>query len=165
MNNQQASIPHLNMSDDVKMAILEAIRSTDYYGYACVFYYIFMNDLALISEENDLWAHKVDTEGDKWVLVDKDFVINLYKDSLIKEFGKLVDYYQAQVTHDSCPYSQTIENLTQAVNTMKYYGNTVVDEASQFFQVEDFKCFISTYMTHENLIDFAHDIFKYNNDI
>ena len=83
----------------------------------------------------------------------------------IKEFGKLVDYYQAQVTHESCPYSQTIENLTQAVNTMKHYGNTVVDEASQFFQVEDFKCFISTYMTHENLIEFTNEIFKYHNDI
>ena len=97
MNNHETSVPHLDMTDDVKMSILEAIRSNEY-GYACVFY-IFMNDLALLSEENDLWIHKVNTENDKWVLVDKSFVINLYRDSLVTEFGKLVDYYQAQVTH------------------------------------------------------------------
>lgn len=165
MNNHETSVPHLDMTDDVKMSILEAIRSNEYYGYACVFYYIFMNDLALLSEENDLWIHKVNTEDDKWVLVDKDFVINLYRDSLVTEFGKLVDYYQAQVTHESCPYSQTIDTLTQAINTMKHYGNTVVDEASKFFEIEDFQEFVKNYLTHENLIEFTTDLFKYTYDI
>ena len=165
MNNHEISVPHLDMTEDVKLAILEAIRSNAYYGYACVFYYMYMNDLALLSEDNDLWAHKIDTEDNKWVIVDKSFVVNLYKDSIIREFGKLVDYYQAQVTHESCPYSQTIDNLTQSVNTMKHYGSTIVDEASQFFQVEDFKHFITTYLTHENLIDLTSDLFKFHNDI
>ena len=53
MNNHETSVPHLDMTDDVKMSISEAIRSNEYYGYACVFYYIFMNDPALLSEEND----------------------------------------------------------------------------------------------------------------
>ena len=89
MNNHEISVPHLDMTEDVKLAILEAIRSNEYYGYACVFYYMYMNDLALLSEDNDLWVHKIDTEDNKWVIVDKSFVVNLYKDSIIREFGKI----------------------------------------------------------------------------
>jgi hypothetical protein len=159
MNNQEISIPHLDMSNDIKMAILEAIRTNEYYNYACVFYYIFQNDIALLSEEHEIWAHKVNTENNHWVIVDKNYIINLYKDSLNSEFNKLIDYYRCQISHESCPYSQTIDNLTNALNTMQHYGHTVVDESAQFFKIEDFKYFISNYLTHENLIEFTADFF------
>ena len=48
---------------------------------------------------------------------------------------------------------------------MNHYVSTIVDEASQFFQVADFKHFITTYLTYENLIDLTNDLFKFHNDI
>ena len=69
------------------------------------------------------------------VLADKGFVINLYRDSLVTG-GKLVDYYQAQVTHESCPYSQTTDTLTQAINTMKHFNT--FDMKLQIFETRRF---------------------------
>jgi hypothetical protein len=165
MNNSETSTPRLDMRDEVKMSILNAIRTNDYYSYACVFYEIYLNDIALLSEDNDVWVHRVNTASGNWEIVEKSHIVNLYKEALTKEITKLIDYYQSQVKHDSCPYAQTVDTLKQAIITMSPYGHSVIDESAKFFQVDDIKHFLSNYLTHENLVEFTECIFKNSYDI
>ena len=165
MNNSETSTPRLDMRDEVKMAILQAIRTNDYYSYACVFYEIYLNDIALLSEDNDVWVHKVGTNSDNWEIVEKSHIVELYKESLTKEINKLIDYYQSQVKHDSCPYAQTVDTLKKAIVTMGPYGHSVIDESAKFFQVDDLKHFLANYLSHDNLVEFAECIFKNSYDI
>ena len=165
MNNPETSTPRLDMRDEVKMAILQAIRTNDYYSYACVFYEIYLNDIALLSEDNDVWVHKVGTNSDNWVIVEKSHIVELYKESLTKEINKLIEYYQSQVKHDSCPYAQTVDKLKKAIVIMAPYGHSVIDESAKFFQIEDLKHFLANYLSHDNLVEFAECIFKNSYDI
>jgi hypothetical protein len=126
---------------------------------------MYSNDIALISEDGDMWAHRVNTPNNHWTIVNKSYIVNLYKDSLVQEFNKLIDYYNAQVAHDSCPYAQTVETLQDSMSTMQHYGHSVIDESANFFQIEDFKQFISDYIDHGNLIEFTSELFTNHLDL
>lgn len=144
--------PELNMSEKVKTAILASTQDLNSYNLACVLYYMFENDIVLLSNKHDIWLHKINTPDGIWEITNSAFINNLFCNNLYQEFSTLSTYYETISTHDYCPYIQTSTNIKNILEHLSYYADDTIEEAKTFFDLNDPESFFPNYVSYSNLI-------------
>ena len=98
-----------DVTSNLRTSMLACLNDLTYYNLACVLYYLYPENLALISEKKDIWIHNVNTDN-TWEIVDCSFVVRLIETTMISEFQKLSQEYKALSTEENCPYDLSSKN-------------------------------------------------------
>ena len=142
----------LIIDEDVKKSLLASVSENSSYHLACAFYYLFKNDIVLLSSEKDIRLHKIDTDNQYWELTDSTFIKNIFNDNIYQEFNKLVSYYESVSNETHCPFYQAAANIATFIENLSYYTDDSVKEASDFFTIPDCSGFFANYVDQNNLI-------------
>tara|TARA_B100001094_G_C17758000_1_gene588998 strand:+ start:11 stop:529 length:519 start_codon:yes stop_codon:yes gene_type:complete len=142
-----------NADVNIKSSMLASINDLTYYNLACVLYYMFQKDIALLSKEKDIWLHKINTENNRWEIVDCSFIVNLIETNMYNEFNKLYTEYQNLSTEVNDPYDQSANKIAELMNNLAQYSLDIIHECKDFFFVEDQKAFFQYYLKSDNLLE------------
>lgn len=142
----------LAIDDDVRKAILASASENSSYHLGCAFYYLFKNDMVLLSKKQDIWLHKIDTENQQWELTDSTFIKNIFNNHIYQECNKLVTHYESISNETYSPFAQAASTISTLMENLSYYSDDAVAEASDFFSVPDCAGFFANYVEHNNLI-------------
>ena len=145
--------PEPKISSDLKLAMHATISDLTYYNLACVLYYMFSKDIALLSKTQDIWLHKINTDTNKWEITDCSFIVNLIEQNMYNEFNKLYTHYNSLSQEPNCPYGQSSTKIAEIMSNLASYSLDIIHEAKEFFYMEDKKAFIQYYLDHDNLIE------------
>lgn len=141
------------INSELKSAMLASISDLTYYNLACVLYYLFSKDIALLSKTQDIWLHKINTENNKWEITDCSFIVNLIEQNMYNEFNKLYTHYSSLSQELNCPYGQSSSKIAEIMSNLASYSLDIIHEAKEFFYIEDRKAFIQYYLGHDNLVE------------
>ena len=150
---------------NLRSSMLTCLNELTYYNLACVLYYLYPENLALISEKKDIWIHNINTDN-TWEVVDCSFVVRLIETTMISEFKKLSQEYKAISTEDNCPYDLYSKKIVELMENLALYTIDIIHEAKPFYKLQNPKTFFEQFMNQTNLSDIMNTILDLyiNND-
>lgn len=157
-NPEETHTKELHMSEKVQTSILASIQDWSSYNLACVLYYMYENDIVLLSKKHDIWLHKINTTDQNWEITDSSFINNIFCNNLYNEFKILGEYYSSISTSDYCPYIQTANNILNSLENISYCADDSIEHAKDFFELNDPENFFNSYVSYENLITIITNI-------
>jgi len=155
-----------DVTSNLRTSMLACLNNLTYYNLACVLYYLYPENLALISEKKDIWIHNVNSDN-TWEIVDCSFVVRLIETTMISEFQKLSQEYKALSTEENCPYDLSSKKIDELVTNIPSYTIDIIHESKPFYKLQDPKTFFEQFMTQTNLSDIMNTILDLyiNNDV
>ena len=165
---QQNELPPVqsDVTSNLRSSMLACLNDLTYYNLACVLYYLYPENLALISEKKDIWIHNINTDN-TWEVVDCSFVVGLIETTMINEFQKLSQEYRELSTEDNCPYDLSAKKIDELTTNLSSYTLDIIHEAKPFYKLQEPKTFFEQFMNQTNLSNIICTILDLyiNNDV